>query len=54
MHKNLSSRSELLVQARGKISNPFLLCAVIGERTRELMMGPNKGNNILDKSDRKG
>lgn len=38
----MSSRSELLIQAHGKISNPFVLCAVLGKRTRQWMMSADR------------
>lgn len=38
----MSTRSELLFQGRGKILNPFLLCALIGKRARQLMMSANR------------
>jgi hypothetical protein len=34
----MSSRSEMLFQARVRISNPFVLCTLISSRTRQLMM----------------
>jgi hypothetical protein len=47
----MSTRSELLSQAYGRISNPFVLCTLISKRTRQFMMSA-KGNrstaDILD------
>lgn len=47
----MSTRSELLSQAHGRISNPFVLCSLISKRTRQFMVSA-KGNqstsDILD------
>jgi DNA-directed RNA polymerase subunit K/omega len=37
----MSSRSELVAQAQGKISNPFVLCTVVGKRIRQCMASGN-------------
>ncbi len=34
----MSARSDLLFQAHGRISNPLLLCAVVSNRVRQLMI----------------
>jgi DNA-directed RNA polymerase subunit K/omega len=47
----MSSRSELLFQAQKKISNPFLLCTLIGNRTRQLMMSDNRNQSTAEKVD---
>jgi DNA-directed RNA polymerase subunit K/omega len=44
----MSSRSELLFQAHGKISNPFLLCTLIGKRTRQWMMSANQDQSTAE------
>lgn len=44
----MSTRSELLFQAHGKISNPFLLCTLIGKRTRQLMMSANRDQSTAE------
>jgi DNA-directed RNA polymerase subunit K/omega len=44
----MSSRSELLFQAHGKISNPFFLCTLIGKRTRQLMMSRNRNQSTAE------
>ena len=37
----MSVRSRLLAEAEKQISNPFLLCAMVSLRTRQLMMTGN-------------
>ena len=37
----MSLRVRLLAEADKQISNPFLLCALISQRTRQLMMAGN-------------
>lgn len=37
----MSVRSRLLAEAEEEISNPFLLCALVSLRTRQLMMTGN-------------
>ena len=37
----MSVRSRLLTEAEKQISNPFLLCALVSLRTRQLMMTGN-------------
>ncbi len=37
----MSVRSRLLAEAEKRISNPFLLCALASQRTRQLMMAGN-------------
>lgn len=37
----MSTRSKLLSEAEREISNPFLLCALISQRTRQLLMRNN-------------
>ncbi len=37
----MSVRSRLLAEAEKQISNPFLLCALVSLRTRQLMMTGN-------------
>ncbi len=37
----MSARSRLLAEAEKQISNPFLLCALVSLRTRQLMMTGN-------------
>jgi hypothetical protein len=37
----MSARSELLFAAQKRIMNPFLLCAVMSARARQLMMAAN-------------
>lgn len=44
----MSSRSDLLFQAHGKISNPFLLCSVVGMRTRQWMMSANRDQSTAE------
>ena len=44
----MSTRSELLLRAYGKISNPFILCALIGKRTRQFMMGTNENRGTAE------
>ncbi len=41
----MSVRSRLLAEAVKQISNPFLLCALVSQRTRQLMMGGNAQTN---------
>ena len=42
------SRSELLIQAYGKISNPFVLCTVISRRMRQFMMSANGNRSTAE------
>lgn len=44
----MSTRSELLFQAQRKISNPFVLCTLIGKRTRQWMMSSNRGQSTAE------
>ena len=44
----MSSRFELLFQAHGKISNPFLLCTVLGKRTRQRMISANRDQSTAE------
>ena len=44
----MSCRSELLFQAQEKISNPFVLCTLIGKRTRQRMMSGNRNQNTAE------
>jgi hypothetical protein len=37
----MSVRSRLFAEAEKQISNPFLLCALVSQRTRQLMMAGN-------------
>lgn len=37
----MSARSSLLAEADGQVSNPFLLCALVSKRTRQLMIAVN-------------
>lgn len=37
----MNVRSRLLLEADGQVSNPFLLCVLISQRTRQLMMTTN-------------
>jgi len=37
----MSARSRLLAEAEKQISNPFLLCALVSLRTRQLMIAGN-------------
>lgn len=37
----MSARSRLLAEADGQVSNPFLLCALVSKRTRQLMIAVN-------------
>lgn len=41
----MGARSRLLSEAEREISNPFLLCALISQRTRQLMMTGNTSIN---------
>ncbi len=41
----MSVRSRLLAEAEKQISNPFLLCALVSLRTRQLMMTENANAN---------
>lgn len=41
----MSVRSRLLAEAVKQISNPFLLCALVSQRTRQLMMAGNAQTN---------
>ncbi len=41
----MSVRSRLLAEAVKQISNPFLLCALVSQRTRQLMMAENVQTN---------
>ncbi len=41
----MSVRSRLLAEAVKQISNPFLLCVLISQRTRQLMMSGNAHTN---------
>jgi hypothetical protein len=42
----MSLRSRLLAEAEKQISNPFLLCALVLLRTRQLMMTGNANTSI--------
>lgn len=42
----MSARSRLLSEAERGISNPFLLCALISQRTRQLMITGNASTSI--------
>lgn len=37
----MSARSRLFAEAEKHISNPFLLCTLVSQRTRQLMMAGN-------------
>jgi len=41
----MSERSRLVAEAGQQISNPFLLCALVSRRTRQLMMAGNADTN---------
>jgi hypothetical protein len=41
----MSVRSRLVAEAGQQISNPFLLCALVSRRTRQLMMAGNADTN---------
>ena len=41
----MSVRLRLLAEADKQISNPFLLCALVSQRTRQLMMAGNANTN---------
>jgi len=41
----MSERSRLVAEAGQQVSNPFLLCALVSRRTRQLMMGGNADTN---------
>src|SRR5260370_24307560 len=43
--RNMSVRLRLLAEADKQISNPFLLCALVSQRTRQLMMAGNANTN---------
>jgi hypothetical protein len=47
----MSNRSELLFRAHGKIFNPFLLCTLIGKRTRQWMMSTNRDKSTAETVD---
>jgi len=47
----MSTRSKLLFQAHGKISNPFMLCTLVSKRTRQIMMSPNGTRCTADSVD---
>jgi DNA-directed RNA polymerase subunit K/omega len=44
----MSIRSELLFQADRRISNPFLLCTLIGKRTRQWILSANRGQSTAE------
>lgn len=44
----MSTRSELLIQAHRKVSNPFVLCTLISRRTRQLMMSATGSRSTAD------
>ncbi len=44
----MSARSEVLFQARLRISNPFVLCTLISTRTRQLMMRANGNRSTVE------
>lgn len=44
----MSTQSELLFRAHGKISNPFLLGTLIGKRTRQWMMSGNRKQSTAE------
>ena len=41
----MSERSRLVAEAGQQISNPFLLCALVSRRTRQLMMAGDADTN---------
>jgi hypothetical protein len=41
----MSVRSRLLAEAEKQISNPFLLCALVSLRTRQLIMMTGNANH---------
>lgn len=43
--RNMSERSRLVAEAGQQVSNPFLLCALVSRRTRQLMMAGNADTN---------
>ncbi len=47
----MSERSRLLAEAGKQISNPFLLCALVSQRTRQLMMAGNADTNTAQMVD---
>jgi DNA-directed RNA polymerase subunit K/omega len=47
----MSERSRLLAEVGKQISNPFLLCALVSQRTRQLMMGGNADTNTAQMVD---
>jgi hypothetical protein len=47
----MSDRSRLLAEASKQISNPFLLCAVVSQRTRQVMMAGNADANTAQMVD---
>lgn len=44
----MSTLSELLFQAYGEISNPFVLCTLISKRTRQFMMSAKGNRNTVE------
>lgn len=44
----MSRRCRLLAEAEKEISNPFLLCALISRRMRQLMMTRDSSTNITE------
>jgi hypothetical protein len=47
----MSERSRLLAEAAKRISNPFLLCALVSQRTRQLMMAGYANTNTAQMVD---
>jgi DNA-directed RNA polymerase subunit K/omega len=47
----MSERSRLLAEAGKQISNPFLLCALVSQRTRQLMMEGKADRNTAQMVD---
>ena len=41
----MSARATLVSEGQKRISNPFLLCALISKRTRQLMTATNESRN---------
>src|SRR5258708_40131753 len=47
----MSVRSRLLAEAEKQISNPFLMCALVSLRTRQLMMTGNANTSTAQLAD---